>query len=85
MSNWQFEQSSRLRRKMVPWSMVGIAEGAVEPGDALISWRRGGNGVRYCHLISMDEVEAMAAEAGLRVVTQFEGDGGMNLYSVLEV
>jgi tRNA (uracil-5-)-methyltransferase TRM9 len=85
MSNWQFERSSRLRRKLVPWSTAGIAEEAVEPGDALIDWQRGGSGFRYCHMISKDEVEAMAEAARLRVVTQFAGDGGMNLYSVLEV
>lgn len=85
MTNWKFNENDRLRRKIVPWSTVGIAEGALEPGDALIAWKRGGVGYRYVHLIASDEVEQMSRAAGFGVERQFYADAGLNLYSVLTV
>ena len=85
LSNWQFDRVDRLRRKIAPWSVIGVDLAAVEPGDALIDWRRSGAvGYRYCHLLTEAEVERMAAECGFRVERQFVADGEMNLYSVLK-
>ncbi len=89
MTNWQFDRNDRghlgerLRKKIVPWKTVGIDERALEPGDALITWKRGGTGYRYCHRITENEVERMAAESGLKIVKQFFADAGLNLYSLL--
>ncbi len=85
MTNWKFDENERLRRKVVPWSTVGIDERALEPGDALIAWKRGGTGYRYVHLIAPDEVERLASEAGWKIEKQFYADAGLNLYSVLSV
>lgn len=83
MTNWQFDRNERLRKKIVPWKTVRIDERALEPGDALITWQRGGSGYRYYHQITESEVERMAAESGLKIVKQFFADAGLNLYSVL--
>jgi 2-polyprenyl-3-methyl-5-hydroxy-6-metoxy-1,4-benzoquinol methylase len=83
MTNWHFERNERLRKKVVPWRTAGIDEHALEPGDALLTWERGGTGYRYCHLITIPEVLRMAAQSGFQVVKQFYADADLNLYSVM--
>jgi len=85
MTNWKFDENTRLKKKIVPWSTVGIEEHALEPGDALIAWQRGGMGYRYVHLIAPEEMERMAQDAGLKIEKQFYADARMNLYSILSV
>lgn len=83
LSNWQYDQSARLHRKIVPWSAISLNETNVEPGDALLSWERGGHGLRYCHLVTASEMKALAAASDFQVSAQFPGDAGLNLFSVL--
>ena len=83
MTNWHFERNERLRKKIVPWQNAGIDERELEPGDALLTWERGGVGYRYCHLITQAEIARLAAESGFTVVKQFYADADLNLYSVL--
>ncbi len=83
MTNWQFTRNERLRKKIVAWQTVGIDERDLETGDALLDWKRGGTGYRYCHLLTEGEVERMAAQSGLDVVEQFHADADLNLYSLL--
>lgn len=85
VTNWKFDENARLSKKLIPWSTAGIDESALEAGDALIAWRRGGTGCRYVHLISPEEMEGLARKAGFNVEKQFYADAGMNLYSVLSV
>ena len=85
MSNWQFDRVERLRRKIAPWSVIGVDAAAMDEGDALVDWRRGGEvGYRYCHLLSPTEIRRLAEESDFRVGDQFTADGGMNLFSVLK-
>ena len=83
LSNWQFTRSARLRGKVVPWAALGIDEQYLEAGDALLDWKREGQGYRYVHLLTKDDVQRLAAESGYHVIDQFDGDGDLNLYSVL--
>jgi tRNA (uracil-5-)-methyltransferase TRM9 len=86
LSTWQFLDSPRLRRKIVSWAEAGIAEQALEPGDYLLDWRRGGRGLRYCHLVDEAEVERLAAASGLRVRETFRTggrEGDLSLVAVL--
>jgi 2-polyprenyl-3-methyl-5-hydroxy-6-metoxy-1,4-benzoquinol methylase len=85
MTNWKFDENVRLRRKVIPWDTVDLDEQALEPGDALIAWQRGGTGYRYVHLITPNEVERLALSAEFKVEKQFYGDAGLNLYSILSV
>ncbi len=83
MTNWHFERNERLRKKIVSWDKAGIDARAVEPGDALLDWKHGGTGYRYCHLLTQPEVQDLAAQSKFQVVEQFYADADMNLYSVL--
>jgi len=87
LSTWQFLNEERLRRKIAPWERVGLEAGQLEPGDYLLDWRRGGYGLRYCHLIDQAEMESLARSAGLVVRRLFYADGAsgaLNLFGVLE-
>lgn len=87
VSTWQFLDSQRQRRKLRPWSAVGLSESDVEPGDYVLNWQRGVAALRYvCH-IDAAELAALAADAGLTVIAHFRSDGregNLSLYAVLE-
>jgi tRNA (uracil-5-)-methyltransferase TRM9 len=87
LSTWQFLDSDRLRRKIVPWDEVGLADDQVEPGDYLLDWRRGGPGLRYCHQVDEDEVRGLALASGLTVANIMRAggrEGTLSLVAVLE-
>lgn len=84
-SNWQFLNSPRLAARVQPWAAAGLHEDEVEPGDYLLDWRSGGAGLRYVHLFSEEELGALAARHGFRVVETFLSDGEgerLGLYGV---
>jgi 2-polyprenyl-3-methyl-5-hydroxy-6-metoxy-1,4-benzoquinol methylase len=86
ISTWQFLDSARMRRKIVGWAEVSIAEESLEPGDYLLDWKREGRGLRYCHMVDKDEVQHLAAAAGLHVWEAFRAggrEGDLSLYAVL--
>jgi 2-polyprenyl-3-methyl-5-hydroxy-6-metoxy-1,4-benzoquinol methylase len=86
ISTWQFMNSARLRRKIQPWDEVGIDGDALEPGDYLLDWRRGGRGLRYCHLIDEAEMQRLAAASGLRIHELFHAggrEGNLSLFAVM--
>jgi 2-polyprenyl-3-methyl-5-hydroxy-6-metoxy-1,4-benzoquinol methylase len=88
LSNWQFLDSERQRRKITDWQHLGLAAGNVEKNDYLLTWQRGGTGYRYVAFIDAEETVALAETAGLRCLTQFRSDGregNLNLYSILAV
>jgi len=87
LSTWQFLDSPRLRRKIVGWEWVHVDETALEPGDYLLDWKRGGRGLRYCHLVDQAEVELLAARSGLRVQQTFRAggrEGNLSLFVILD-
>ena len=86
VSTWQFMDNERMHKKIVPWSVLGIDERELEPGDALLNWKRGGVGLRYCHWIGEDELHTLAAQAGLKVMETFRAGGrerNLSLYAIL--
>lgn len=88
LSNWQFLESDRQRRKITPWQQVGLEAEQVEDNDYLLTWQRGGQGYRYVAFIDAAETGEMAHKAGLRTVAQFRSDGregNLNLYTMLAV
>jgi tRNA (uracil-5-)-methyltransferase TRM9 len=84
MSNWQFMQNERLRRKIVPWQTLHIDESELEPGDALLDWKRGGTGYRYVHQFTAAEVQSLADQSDFQVLEQFHVGAELNLFSVLK-
>lgn len=87
LSTWQFLANERMRRKIVPWTEIGLAEGRLDPGDYLLDWKRGGRGLRYCHLVDRDELERLAAASGFRLRETFRAggrEGDLSLFAVLD-
>lgn len=87
LSNWQFLNSERQRRKITDWTAVGLTAADVEAHDYLLTWQRDGFGLRYVCFIDADETAALAAAAGMEINAQFRSDGkegDLNLYTVLE-
>lgn len=86
LANWQFLDSTRQRRKISDWTLVNLSEADVEAGDYLLTWQRGGSGLRYVCAIDAEETDYLATHAGLREIAQFRSDGregNLNLYTVL--
>ena len=86
VSAWQFPESERMQKKIVPWITIGIDDKELEPSDALLVWRRGGIGYRYCHWISESELDELAESAGLSILETFRSggyEGNLSLYGVL--
>lgn len=84
VTTWQFLNSERLRARVQPWSLIGLSEQDVDPGDYLLDWRRDGYGLRYCALIGEPALRDLAWQAGLRPVEIYvAGREGLNLCAVL--
>jgi 2-polyprenyl-3-methyl-5-hydroxy-6-metoxy-1,4-benzoquinol methylase len=87
ISTWQFLGSDRQRKKIIDWGEAGVEPDSVEEHDYLLTWRRGGLGLRYVSYIDEAEILALAEEAGLQCLATFRADGregDLNLYSVFE-
>lgn len=93
LSNWQFLHSERLKRRIKPWAAAVISGPAlsrveafeVEAGDYLLDWRGGGEGLRYAHHFTAEELSALAQQTGFRIVDSFlsDGEGGrLGLYQI---
>jgi tRNA (uracil-5-)-methyltransferase TRM9 len=74
-SNWQFLNSPRLARRTQPWSLIGLDDNEVEPGDYLLDWRQGGRGLRYVHHLNEDELGELAQQSEFTVLESFLSDG----------
>ncbi|GJM41147.1 MAG: hypothetical protein DHS20C20_14290 [Ardenticatenaceae bacterium] len=86
ISNWQFMDSPRQRRKVQDWAAIGLTASDVEANDYLLAWQRGGFALRYaCHIDAAETAE-LAEKAGFTIVDQFRSDGkegNLSLYTVL--
>ena len=85
LSNWQFLNSKKLTARIQPWDRVGLADKDLDEGDYLLDWRSGGEGLRYAHQFSVEELLELAEQAEMRVTDSFlsDGDGGnLGLYQV---
>ncbi len=83
LTNWAFDRNERQRKRIVAWSDIGLDARALEPGDALLAWKRGGVGYRFCHLITKEEMVRLADASGFEVIKQYYADAELNLYSAL--
>lgn len=86
LSLWQFLDSRRQRRKIVPWEEVSLTTGDVDPNDYLLSWDRDGSGFRYVAFIDINSLEDLAVRAGVTIEHSFRSDGkegNLNLYAIL--
>jgi SAM-dependent methyltransferase len=74
-SNWQFLTSERLRKRIIPWEHVDLSEEQVDEHDYLMDWRRGGDGLRYVHFYTNQELNALASASAFNVYGLFTSDG----------
>jgi 2-polyprenyl-3-methyl-5-hydroxy-6-metoxy-1,4-benzoquinol methylase len=74
-SNWQFLNSQRLKARIKSWKVAAISESEVDAGDYLLDWRSGGEGLRYVHHFTAEELSALADQTGFQVVDLFVSDG----------
>ncbi|MBC7878891.1 MAG: class I SAM-dependent methyltransferase [Anaerolineales bacterium] len=85
LSNWQFLNSEKLKSRIQPWDKVGINESDLDEGDYLLDWRSGGDGLRYVHHFSAEELLGLAEQTEMSVIDSFlsDGDGGnLSLYQI---
>jgi SAM-dependent methyltransferase len=85
LSNWQFLNSTKLRSRIQPWSRVGLDKSNVDEGDYLLDWRSGGEGLRYVHQFSAEELSELASQVGMHVSNSFLSDGengNLGLYQI---
>lgn len=75
LSNWQFLNSPKLKKRIQAWEKVGLTKEDVDPGDYLMDWRRGGYGFRYVHHFSPQELEELAQTTSFQVKDDFYSDG----------
>lgn len=85
ISNWQFLDSERLRKRIQPWARIGLQEAEVDPGDYLLDWRSGGMGLRYAHHFSEAELSELAADTGFSIRESFCSDGENGRLSLYQV
>jgi tRNA (uracil-5-)-methyltransferase TRM9 len=88
LSNWQFLKSEKLRGRIQDWSKAGLSRNEVDPGDYLLDWRSGGDGLRYVHHFSEEELASLADAAGFVVREPFYSDGesgDLGLYQIWEI
>jgi SAM-dependent methyltransferase len=87
LSTWRFLAHQRMRRKIVDWHEIPIDESELEPGDYLLDWKRGGRGLRYCHMVDEEEVERLAVASGFVVRETFRAggrEGDLSLFAILD-
>lgn len=90
-SEWQFQNSEKWMARRQPWSLIGIDEKDIDPGDTLLDWRHtlpGQTekvGLRYVHLFSKEELASLAIRSGFDRIDEFDSDGEggkLGLYQV---
>lgn len=86
VSVWQWQNSPRLAKRVVPWTEVDLAPEDVDEGDVLLDWRASGQvGLRYVHTFSEASLTHLAKRAGFKVNESFLSDGkpgNLALYQV---
>lgn len=75
LSNWQFLNSEKLKARIQPWNKAGLSDEDVDEGDYLLDWRSGGEGLRYAHQFSVEELLGLAEQVEMSPSENFLSDG----------
>lgn len=86
VSVWQWQNSPRLAKRVVPWSEAGLSPEDVDEGDVLLDWRASDQvGLRYVHTFSEANLTNLAERSGFSVRESALSDGkpgNLALYQV---
>lgn len=85
LSVWQFLNSERLQNRIQPWEKAGLTPQEVDPGDYLLDWREGGEGLRYVHHFTQEELADLANQTGYNIQQTYYSDGhegNLGLYQI---
>ena len=89
VSVWQWQNSPRLHKHVIPWSEVGLSDSDVDEGDVLLDWRASDQiGQRYVHTYSEASLAALAGSAGFKVLESYYSDGkpgNLALYQIWQL
>lgn len=87
LSNWQFMNSPKLSKRIIPWEKIGLSPSQLEPGDTLLDWRaeQGETGYRYVHNFTDAELKDHALHSGFTIVDSFHSDGGSDNLALYQV
>ena len=76
VSVWQWQNSAKLRKRVLPWSTVDCDLHELDEGDVLLDWRAGKTpGLRYVHTFTQQSLTSLAERAGFIVAESFYSDG----------
>jgi len=76
VSVWQWQNSTRLRKRVLPWSRAGLHPEALDEGDVLLDWRAGDTiGLRFVHTFTEKSLTELAQAGGFTVSETFYSDG----------
>jgi hypothetical protein len=84
---WQFHMNEALMARQVPPEKAGFQASELDPNDYFLTWERGEQAIRYCHLTDPTEQNILINQSGLRVLSYFTADGKTgqdNSYYILQ-
>jgi tRNA (uracil-5-)-methyltransferase TRM9 len=88
VSVWQWQNSPRLRKRVLPWSKVGLDPEKLDEGDVLLDWRASDSiGLRYVHTFTEASLAQLGESVGFKILDTFYSDGrtgNLALYQVWE-
>lgn len=88
VSVWQWQNSPRLAKRVIPWAEVDLKPEDLDEGDVLLDWRAAEQvGLRYVHTYSEDSLTQLAEGVDFTVSESFSSDGKLGnlaLYQVWE-
>lgn len=88
-SVWQFQNSPRLRKRVLGWETIGLRSEDVEVGDVLLDWRAETKndqyGLRYVHLFSEAELSTLRDKSGFTLKDEFYSDGKQGNLALYQV
>lgn len=86
VSVWQWHNSPRLRKRVLPWSTIGLEPGMLDDGDVLLDWRAGQSpGVRYVHTFTEASLTHLASQSGFTICNSFYSDGKTDNLALYQV
>ena len=84
VSVWNFKAEPGQAERIVPWSEAGLESEQVGQDDYLLDWRRGGQGLRYVHHFTAEELAALAHQGGFDVERTYYAGGQSGELNLLQ-